>query len=143
MASYVHTVFELKKLNQIVLVDDEESSNFLNQVIIRQSKLVESVVAFEESRAALDKLKESILEGTAPELVLLDINMPQMNGWEFVDEFSKLVNGNSPTKIVMLTSSINPKDQERAESLSYVSEFRSKPLTTEMLSEIIKNHFDR
>ena len=124
-----------------MLVDDEEASNFLNQVIIRQSKLASSVIAYEESPIALNKLKEIIGKGDPPELVFLDINMPQMNGWEFIEEFEKIAGNDTPTKIIMLTSSINPKDEERASTLPHVAEFRSKPLTAEMLMEIIKNQF--
>ncbi len=122
------------------MVDDEEASNFLNQIVIRQSKLASEVVAYQKAKDALDYISEQQKNGDSPDLVFLDINMPLMNGWEFVDEYAKIAS-NSNTKIIMLTSSINPNDQERAAKTDHISGFRSKPLTVEMLDEIVNDHF--
>ncbi len=75
-------------------------------------------------------------------LIFLDINMPVMDGWEFAEAFSKLdqeQKGNS--KIIMLTSSINPDDKERASQLSSISGFQSKILSIEALKEVLNQYF--
>jgi CheY-like chemotaxis protein len=130
----------LKKLNKILLVDDEEASNFLNQIVIRQSKVAGEVVAYEKAKDALDYITEQQKQGDSPDLVFLDINMPIMNGWDFMDEYAKIA-PDANTKIIMLTSSINPNDKERASKIGQITGFRSKPLTVEMLDEIVSNHF--
>ena len=129
----------MRKLGKILLVDDEEASNFLNKIVIRQSEIAEEVIAFQKAAEALDYLISNTDNASGPDLVLLDINMPIMNGWEFVESYEKAVAGKKPV-IIMLTSSINPEDQERAKKLVTVAGFKSKPLTTEMLQDIVDNY---
>lgn len=75
-------------------------------------------------------------------LILLDINMPVMDGWEFAEVFSKLEeNQKEKIVIIMLTSSLNPDDKERASKLSVISGFQHKLLTMEGLTAILNKHF--
>ena len=72
-----------------------------------------------------------------PELILLDINMPAINGWEFIEEYEEIIEElNLNTTIVMLTTSINPDDKIKALSYDSVKKFENKPLTVEKLKEI-------
>ncbi|MDH5607834.1 MAG: hypothetical protein OEY56_00015 [Cyclobacteriaceae bacterium] len=64
-----------------------------------------------------------------------------MNGWEFLDAYKKISLGDKMPKIIMLSSSINPDDEEKAKSMAEITEFRNKPLTFEMVEEIVGKYF--
>lgn len=129
------------KPKRILLIDDDHTTNALNKMIISRSALVDEVLTFEEAEKALTFLKNE--NGSRqPSLILLDINMPIMDGWEFLSEYDKLNGSNRNDKIVLLTSSIDPEDMSKAEELASVSEFRSKPLSTDMLDSLVTDYFN-
>ncbi|TAF66642.1 MAG: response regulator [Cytophagales bacterium] len=124
-----------------MLIDDNEIDNLINQRIIESSGICNIIFTHTGGKSAIEFLKnaEKIAqkmgkENCLPEIVFLDIDMPLMDGFQFLDEFEKL-----PTtileysKIVMLTSSINSKDIKRSKKYDYVKEFINKPLTKESL----------
>ncbi len=131
----------MSKLRKILLVDDDEHTNFLNQAIIRHAKFAEEVVAQMTASEALEYIRNQESDGDLPDLIFLDINMPLMDGWEFMQEYSELLLNGSAPKVIMLTSSINPKDLQRAQEVSGIAGFRSKPLSSEVLNEIYDEHF--
>lgn len=132
-----------KKINCILLIDDDESTNFINGKIIERSKCCEKIVSIQNASDALVFLKtKTDGQFPCPDLVFLDINMPGMNGWEFLEEYKNL----SPEQkgniiIVMLSTSCNPEDANKAKFIQEVSEFKSKPLTAELLREILTTYF--
>ena len=132
-----------KKLNCILLIDDDDATNFIHKIVIKKTECAEKVVAVTDGQAALDFLT-STEDGKhpQPDLIFLDINMPIMDGWEFLDNYEQL-NSEQKAKIViiMLTTSLNPDDRSKAEILPNVSSFMSKPLTEEMLAEILEEYF--
>lgn len=129
-----------KKLNCILLIDDNDADNHYHQIIIEQMNITESVQIAEDGLEALAFLKKE--NQVAPELIFLDINMPKMNGWEFLDEYKNLdAQQKAEIVIVMLTTSANPDDIKRAETIAEVNGFKVKPLTEEMLNEILEKHF--
>ncbi|MGW8122968.1 response regulator [Roseivirga echinicomitans] len=134
-----------QKVKCILLIDDNEADNFYHKIIINRSDFADEVVSVTGGMEALDYINLS-LEGknTPPDLIFLDINMPRMDGWEFLEKYAKL---NIPKSdriiVVMLSTSKNPDYIEKAEQISEVSEFTSKPLTAEYLEGIRERYFNK
>ncbi|MDE1462750.1 response regulator [Spartinivicinus poritis] len=132
-----------KILQKILLIDDNEADNFLHHLIIKKANITENVIAMTSAIDALDYLR-STNEGSHPQpcLIFLDINMPRMNGWEFLEEYEKLSpDQKAKVVIVMLTTSLNPDDKEKANTINEVTGFYTKPLTQSVLDRIIKQYF--
>lgn len=136
------------KLKLILLVDDNEDDNFFHRRIIDKANIVESVDVCVDGNDALmylqrqGKYKERSEVYIPPDLILLDINMPRTNGWEFLETYQSMdrqfVGG---PVVIMLTTSLNAADRERAEGCPLVREFGPKPLRQRTLLEIIAKHF--
>lgn len=127
-----------KKFKSILLIDDNAADNRYNQIILEEMNIVDNIEIAESGPAALKILDNN--DHLHPELILLDINMPKMNGWEFLEAYKKLHIDEKSKKIVVLTTSMNPEDKKKAESFSQISEFNIKPLTPEMLERIIAKY---
>ena len=119
----------------ILLIDDDPTVNFLNRVIIEKSEIGAATSEITHAPEALDQLANGALQ---PSLILLDLNMPDMDGWEFLEAFEKLPDNSRQSKVIILSSSINPSDRERAESISFISDFYSKPLSLDDVREMKK-----
>ena len=126
------------KINNILLIDDDNIFNFLNKKIIQKSLITLSIKSYVNPAKALEALRDiSATPDIFPEIIFLDINMPIMDGWEFLDEFEKL-----PEKalvkcgVYILTSSIDPSDIEKSREYRCVKDFISKPLTKEILESV-------
>jgi len=130
-----------KKLKLIILIDDDIDTNFYNKIIIENMNITETIKSFQNGKLALDFLisKDTNIQ---PEIIFLDINMPIMNGWEFLYHYNKLPKEQqSKILIAMLTSSINYEDKDKALSEGIVKEFINKPLTNEIIDKIIDTYF--
>jgi len=123
----------MSKVRHAVLIDDDEATNVYHDIIVQEADVVEEYQIFDSAVDALDFLKN---QEHAPDFILLDINMPRMTGWEFLEEYKKLDQAVNPPKIIMLTTSLGTFDKKQAEDNPLVSGFRQKPLTLEMLYEI-------
>lgn len=131
------------KLKRVLLVDDYEADNFLHQMLFEELDCAEIIDVAQNGREALDYLTTPV-DGNLPkpELICLDINMPVMNGWEFLEAYEKLddsFRGN--VVLMMLTTSLNPDDKERAERNPMLRGMVSKPLTRDTLLQILNQHF--
>lgn len=132
-----------KKLKSILLIDDDEATNYYHRIIIDDAGCAEEVNVATDGKKALEFLTASF-DGKhhKPDLIFLDINMPVMNGWEFLEHYHKLSEEQkAKITLVMLTTSINPDDLEHAKKYHEISGFRNKPLSVEMLQEIMNKYF--
>src|SRR5690606_1003090 len=116
-----------EKLNSIMLVDDDFITNFLHSRLIKKLNNSSSIVVTENGEEAL----EYIDHHDPPDIILLDINMPVMNGFEFLKEFYKKYKNKVKTKVIVLSSSISLKDRTIASS--YGVPFLTKPLSPDEL----------
>src|SRR5690554_1925294 len=131
------------KLKNVLLIDDSESDNFYHLRKIKKMGISDNIHTCFSGQEALNYLK-SELEGTHPQptLIFLDINMPGMNGWEFLEEYEKLeLAQKGEVVLTMLSNSIDPRDQEKAGKYNSVKGYYSKPLSESALTSILDNHF--
>lgn len=137
-----------QKLNCILLIDDDEPTNFISNMLLEEANCTYHIQIEESGQKALEYLSHAGQKANEksgfpyPELIFLDINMPAMNGWEFLDKYREIENEPPfTTKIIMLTTSINPDDKINAEGISLVTGFENKPLTKNMIDRILKKYF--
>lgn len=132
-----------KPYRAIMLIDDNEIDNLINQKIIESANICDFIFTHTGGKSAIEFLRNiekiAIISGNQglPDLIFLDIDMPLMDGFQFLDEFDTL----SPTtkdycKIVMLTSSINPQDMSKSKKYNYVKKYLNKPLSPENLKKL-------
>lgn len=134
-----------KKLNCVLLIDDDEPTNYFNRMIVEESGCAEQIKTIQSGQEALEYLTSVSNDSTTlpPDLIFLDINMPAMNGWEFLEKYKQLSQEQKgKVMVVMLTTSLFPEDQQKAKEMPEVSGFENKPLTREKLERILKKYFD-
>ncbi|MEZ7496866.1 response regulator [Leeuwenhoekiella aequorea] len=128
----------MKKIKLACIVDDDPIFVFGIKKMMKLIEFCENFLVFANGQEALDSLTAIINKGgDIPQLILLDLNMPVMDGWEFLEEFTK-TNPPKEITIYILTSSIDPRDLKRAKQFNRVSNYVIKPITIENL-ESIKN----
>lgn len=135
-------------LKKILIIDDDETTCFLNKTFLEDMQVTEKVECLYDARDAVEHIKNLCLSGaykeSGPDLILLDINMPIMNGFEFLEKIKQLqgIGKLCSQRVVMYTSSTHPKDIERANShgvLAYVQ----KPLTKPKLKSVIEAYHNQ
>jgi CheY-like chemotaxis protein len=133
----------MKKLHTILLIDDDQATNFIHKFVIEKVQCTENVICMQSGQEALDYLTSKINDDyPQPDIIFLDINMPGMNGWEFIEKYKKIDKKQKGKKIVvMLTTSSDPLDKEKAKAIDQINKFISKPLTAEAIRTIIKENF--
>ena len=121
----------------IMFIDDDPISNFVGSRTLEHFKLADEVVSCMSGIEGLDYLNEVNSMAELPDLIFLDLNMPEMNGWEFLEEY-RTIKHRLPKdiKIVILTSSDYVEDIKKARSYEEVADYITKPLKLEDLQEI-------
>lgn len=124
--------------DKVMVVDDAEIDRFLAKKVLTKYAFAREVLPLESAMNALDYLSENQENKDAlPDLIFLDINMPKMNGFDFLEEYTKLPETvKKKCIIVMLSSSLLPEDGELALNNPYVCQFLNKPLTADKLKEV-------
>lgn len=123
----------------ICLIDDDEINRFVMAKTIRVSGIDANVVTFANGREAmLYFLEHAATPSMLPDLVFLDINMPLMNGWQFLDEFERLHRLLTKDIVIyMVSSSVDDRDLQRSRTYKHVADYIEKPLTAEKISELL------
>ena len=123
----------------VMLIDDNEIDNLINQKMIEAASIAEHIYIHTGARSAIEFLRnleklDKETKNVMPEVIFLDIDMPLMDGFQFLDEFEKLSEETKKKcKVVMLTSSINPQDVNKSKRYSYVKKYINKPLSQDNL----------
>ncbi|MCI1189822.1 response regulator [Hymenobacter sp. DH14] len=127
-----------------LLVDDDDTTNFLNQRLLERLSITDTVLVAGNGQEALNLLHQHCelpTSPTCPALILLDMKMPLMNGFEFLQAYAQQPQRQKPpVVIIMLTTSLNPGDVERMQNLP-IAGYLTKPLTTEKITRIMQEHF--
>jgi PAS domain S-box-containing protein len=139
---YIPTVRErlMTRFKQILLIDDDKVCNFMNKRIVTKAFTSANVNAVTRAAAALEYLKEKMFsDAEFPDTIFVDVNMPEMNGWEFLDELQKFPkHALDHCNVIMLSSSIDAYDISKSKTYKVVRQFITKPLTMEKINEIME-----
>lgn len=118
----------MRNLDEVCLIDDDKVTIMLTKKRVNIANFCNNITSYENGKKAYDNFADRINNNIAlPDLILLDINMPIWDGWDFLDEFSK-INNNPRLCLFMMTSSIDPKDKEKALQYPIVKDFLVKPI---------------
>ncbi len=126
--------------SNIMLIDDDEIFTYIIKKIIDETKLADQINIFGNGREAITYLEEVANNADAlPEVIFLDLNMPILDGWGFLEEYIKLKpNLSKKINLYIITTSVSPMDFKKSKSYSEVSDFIVKPMAKERFIEIIK-----
>lgn len=125
----------------IMLIDDNEIDNLINQKMIEAAAISEKIYTYTSAKSGLEFLKNmeklTLADQILPDLIFLDIDMPLMDGFQFLDEFEKFGPAiKKKCKVIMLTSSINPQDYNLAKKYATVKLFLNKPLSHDSIASL-------
>lgn len=129
-----------KRLNTIILLDDNLATNFIHKKFIADVDCADRVLDFQSGKNALAYLGQK--DTPQPELMFVDINMPIMSAWEFLERYQKIEGiDTKKTVIVLLSTSLSPADQQKVEKIPIIKDIRIKPLSEETILKVLKKFF--
>jgi CheY-like chemotaxis protein len=129
----------MKKIDKLTIVDDDEAFVFLTREIVEETDMVNNISVFGNGLDAFNFIQSNKNNREElPEIILLDLNMPVMDGWQFLERYVKISPELAkPISVYICTSSISPNDVAKAREISAVSDYIVKPVTTDNLKSMI------
>lgn len=128
----------MKKNNLTLLIDDDPVYTLLAEKLLKSVKFSNAYVTFDNGKDAIEGYKNMVELGKIPDTILLDLNMPVMDGWQFLDELIKL-NLPIPSRIYIVSSTIDNRDLKKVEQYECIKELISKPLTPEKVNYMMES----
>ncbi|WP_405207373.1 response regulator [Aquimarina sp. LLG6339-5] len=130
----------MKTIKKALLVDDSDATIFFNKIVLSKTGYIDEVLIAKDGLEALQVIKS----GEFPEIIFLDINMPVMNGWEFLSEFGKLESAlQNTTIILMIGAELTTEDKEFTQSIAQIKEFSGKMLSRVFVDTIMTKYFNK
>ena len=130
------------KLRCVMLVDDNPDDNYFHQRVIGKYDRSLKVISMESASEAMAFLKSNPQREIHPDLIFLDVNIPGMNGWEFLDAFNNLdAEIREKSVVVLLTTSEDQQISSREKPRKFLTDFKSKPLTVNILQDLKAKYF--
>ena len=136
---------DVKKINKIMLIDDDEIHSNLCYELILKSGITQSVSIFNDAEEGLQFIRENVSKPEVlPDLIFLDINMPFMDGWEFLDAYEAVKPEiEKEIVLILLTSSVYKNDIEKAKQYKSVVEYIKTPISINKLLETKEEYFNK
>ncbi len=131
----------MRKIKHLLLVDDDPTTNFFNRHLIIKTGCCETIHEAKNGQEALDVLARLKELDEFPEIILLDINMPIMDGFEFLDRYIKLEKRLESVVVCMLTTSLADEDLLRAQKYNVLKDYIDKPLRESKIHELLEKYF--
>ena len=127
---------------KVLIIDDDDISNYISQKLIEQCNVADKIISYDNAKEALKYLEDCFNSSSEiPDLILLDINMPLMNGWDFLECLKeKAAIKKNKTSVYILSSSLYSKDFDTASKFNLVSGYVVKPLSKQKILEISKGN---
>ncbi|MDB5032504.1 response regulator [Mucilaginibacter sp.] len=119
--------------NTCLLIDDNYIDNFVTSKLLANCNFAQNIVVRQSPAEAIDSLRDGSVK---PDVIFLDLRMPVMNGFEFLQAFDKLDIDKNNIKIFILSSSLDPTDIKKSFDNKYITQFIHKPLTKKILDEL-------
>lgn len=133
----------MKKNNILWIIEDDPIQVFIAKRMLANLNFPQLIHTFNNAESALEELRSLSTSGIdqLPDIIFLDIHMPRMDGWQFLEKFEKLCRGKN-FAIYLLTSSVDPQDEKRAQANSYVKDFFIKPVKLEDLKKVLIHNIE-
>lgn len=133
-------------INKVLWIDDDQVTMMLCDMVIKKSEFAKEVITAKNGKEGLDwfsayfSKKNAAVRRDPPQIIFIDLNMPVMNGWDFLEGYlMKYAERLPETKVVIVSSTVNPQDFLKANRYDIVIDFINKPLTPEGLSELMEH----